>query len=292
MSHNFEVISPQTADELLETIAANQDNHFRFGAGGTDLMMELKRNPEENLTVVNLAQMQDETFQCITKIDDGWRVGALVTAAEILDNEELKTNYYCLWEAAHNLASMQIRQVATVGGNLCTASPSGDIGCALVALQVQCEIINTNGEVRSVPIAEFFTGVRQTVIQKDEVLRSVVIPFNDNDHLQSGFIKVGTRLSMECSVVSLAYHIQKDESGTIQQAGIAIGSVAPTIKYTSSACEFIIGKSKLNEDERKKFATLISEYASPISDVRASAWYREQVLFNISNGLLEEWKCR
>ena len=103
----------------------------------------------------------------------------------------------------------------------------------------------------------------------------------------SGFIKVGTRLSMECSVVALAFHIQKDDSGTIQHAGIAIGSVAPTIKFTDSACNYLNGKSELNQVEREEFAKLVSKYASPISDVRASAWYREEVLFNISKGLME-----
>lgn len=92
---------------------------------------------------------------------------------------------------------------------------------------------------------------------------------------------------MECSVVALAYHLQKDDSGAIQQSGIAIGSVAPTIKFTDSACEFLIRKKELSEAEREEFAKLVSEYASPISDVRASAWYREEVLYNISKGLFE-----
>jgi CO/xanthine dehydrogenase FAD-binding subunit len=287
MTYDFNVESPQTADELLEVIAANQDKQFRFGAGGTDLLLELKRNEHENLTVVNLAQMKDQTFRSVTNAEDGIRIGALVTASEILDNETLKSHYHTLWEATHNLASMQIRQVATVGGNLCTASPSGDIACALVALNANCEIINTKGEIRSVSVREFSTGVRKTVIQKDEVLRSVVVPFNSNTNVHSGFIKVGTRLSMECSVVSLAYHIQRDESRSIRHAGIAIGAVAPTIRYTDSASAFLIGKSELIESEREEFARLVSEYATPISDVRASAWYREEVLFNISKGLME-----
>ncbi|RLD22592.1 MAG: hypothetical protein DRI69_00660 [Bacteroidetes bacterium] len=287
MSYDFNIESPQTADELLAVIAANQDKNFRFGAGGTDLLLELKRAPQENLTVVNLAQLKDPIFKSITKVAGGYRIGALVTAGEVLDHEEVKSEFYTLWEAAHNLASMQIRQVATVGGNLCTASPSGDIACALVALHARCEIINTKGELRSVSVADFSTGVRKTVIQKNEVLRSVVVPINSNPNLHSGFIKVGTRLSMECSVVSLAYHIQMDDNRTIRHAGIAIGAVAPTIKFTDSACAFLIGKSKLIDTEREEFAGLISDYASPISDVRASAWYREEVLFNISKGLME-----
>jgi CO/xanthine dehydrogenase FAD-binding subunit len=287
MSYDFNVESPKTADELLQVIDANQGKQFRFGAGGTDLLLELKRNEHENLTVVNLAKMQDPLFRSVVMTDDGYRIGALVTAAELLANEELKTQFYTLWEATYNLASMQIRQVATIGGNICTASPSGDIACALIALHATCEIINTNGEVRYVPIREFSTGVRKTVLQNNEVLRSVMVPFNFNNNVHSGFIKVGTRLSMECSVVSLAYHIQRDDSRSITHAGIAIGAVAPTIMYTDSACAFLIGKKDLNESECEEFANLVSQYASPISDVRASAWYREEVLFNVSKGLME-----
>jgi len=287
MSHDFDVISPQTVDALLEAIAASQDKHFRFGAGGTDLLLELKRNPQENLIVVNLAQMEDQAFRSIVKEEYGWHIGALVTAAEILDNSELKNEYPTLWEATHSLASMQIRQVATVGGNLCTASPSGDIACALLALQASCEILNTKGEVRRVSIREFATGVRQTVIQRDEVLRSVLVPYNVSNSLYSGFIKVGSRRSMDCSVVSLAYHFQKDDSERIRTAGIAIGAVAPTIMYTESACSFLIGRSGLLDSERDEFAKLVSACASPISDIRASAWYRQEVLYNISKGLLE-----
>jgi xanthine dehydrogenase FAD-binding subunit len=284
---DFDVITPKTKSELLATIAENKEKHYRFGAGCTDLLMELKRKPEENLTVINLAQMHDNDFSTITISKNGMRIGSMATAAEILKNLEIKEMFPVLNESAYNLASMQIRETATIGGNICTASPSGDMACALMALQAKCEILNTNGELRTVPITEFFTGVRKTVLQKDEVLQSVLIPLNSSTTIQSEFIKIGTRLSMECSVVSLAYHLQKDESGKIQQAGIAIGSVAPTIKFPDSACDYLIGKTGLNEIEREEFANKIMEYASPISDIRATDWYRKEVLFNISKGIFE-----
>jgi xanthine dehydrogenase FAD-binding subunit len=284
---DFDVITPKTKNELLETIAENQQKHYRFGAGCTDLLMELKRQPEENLTVINLAQMHDDDFISINISGEEMRIGSLATAAEILKNPEIKKMFPVLHESAYNLASMQIRETATIGGNICTASPSGDMACALMALQAKCEILNTNGDLRSVPMVGFFTGVRQTVLQKDEVLQSITIPLNSFNTIQSGFIKIGTRLSMECSVVSLAYHIQKDESGKIQQAGIAIGSVAPTIKFTDKACDFLIGKTGLNEIEREEFAGKVMKYASPISDIRATDWYRKEVLFNICKGIFE-----
>ena len=126
-----------------------------------NLLMELKKKPEDNLTVINLAQVVDDKFTGYRKDPKLIRLGAMSTAGSIVVNEELKNQYPVLHEAAHNLASTQIRQVATVGGNLCTASPSGDIACALVALAARCEILNSNGKTRTVAITDFFTGTQK-----------------------------------------------------------------------------------------------------------------------------------
>ncbi|MFH1321350.1 MAG: FAD binding domain-containing protein [Bacteroidota bacterium] len=267
-------------------------NNFRFGAGYTDLLLELKKQPDEELTIINLAKLQDEQFIFISHGDEGIRIGAMVTAVKIISDKKLQKQYPVLFKAANSLASRQIRQVATVGGNLCTASPAGDIACALVALEAKCEILSTDGSIRVIPIQNFFVDVRETVLQKNEVLRSVLVPSFQKQNEQVGgiysdFIKIGTRRSMECSVVSLAYHVQADKNNIVLSAGIAIGSAAPTIKFINSACNFLIGKdfSKLSEEEKEEFAGKVLEYASPISDIRASAWYRKEVLFNVSKSI-------
>jgi CO/xanthine dehydrogenase FAD-binding subunit len=287
---NFELISPETTDELLEVISERRGKRFRFGAGGTDLILELKKQPEENLTVVNLGNLNDERFTSIETQDDGFRIGALVTAGGIAANPGLKEQFAVLCEAANRLASRQIRQVATVGGNLCTASPAGDIACALMALEARCEILSARGTVRIIPINDFFVGVRKTDLKRDEILRSVLIPpNNERKRIYSDFIKIGTRRSMECSVVSLAYHIQADEDDKITHVGISIGSVAPTIQFVKSACDYLAGKnfSSIGLSEAKEFAATVLEYASPISDIRASAWYRKEVLYNVSKSIFD-----
>ena len=156
---NFNVISPETTDELLDAIVANQGKQLRFGAGYTDLLLDLKKQPDENLTIINLAHLNDNRFTSISQCDDGIRIGALVTANGILYNKELKKQYPVLFEAANRLASVQIRQVATIGGNLCTASPAGDFACALSALEARCEILNAGGNVRVIPIGDFFIDI-------------------------------------------------------------------------------------------------------------------------------------
>ncbi|PJB15122.1 MAG: hypothetical protein CO118_05115 [Flavobacteriales bacterium CG_4_9_14_3_um_filter_32_8] len=105
----------------------------------------------------------------------------------------------------------------------------------------------------------------------------------------SGFEKVGSRKSMEISIVSLAYHIQMNNDWKIIDAGVTCGAVAPTIPFTSTACEFLIGKNihTISESDKEEFAKRVLEYANPISDIRASDWYRKEVLFNISKTIFD-----
>ena len=287
---SFRVVSPSNREELLQTIAELQSESFRFGAGYTDLLLEIRKAPAPGLTVINLARLIDAEFTAIKMDGSQLRIGCLSTVAQVHGNEAIGLHYPVLRQAAGVLASRQIREVATVGGNLCTASPAGDVACALVALNATCDILRADGTARTVPITEFFTGVRKTVLKRDELLRSVFIPPNrPGVRLHSGFIKVGIRRSMECSVVSLAYHLQISPQDTVVAASVAIGSVAPTIRFTKSACDFLAGKSlrSFDSDAIQSFADLVVSSASPISDRRASAQYRRRALYNISKCVLE-----
>ncbi len=288
---NFEIVNPTSIKELLSEIKKLQKKNFRLAAGCTDLLLELKKNPIEDLTVINLTQITDNLFYSIKKTTSGLWIGAGVTASQIVNNEEIRKNYYTLYNAALNLASTQIRQVATVGGNICTASPSGDIACALVALESDCEIININGKKKRVSIKDFFVGPRKTIISKKDILYGVLVPMNKKgcQKIYSDFIKIGTRKSMECSVVSLASHIQVDKGDKIVHVGFAIGASAPTIRFIDKSPQFLVGKKiiTLSTEDIQSFASLVLSYASPITDIRATAWYRREVLFNISKSIFE-----
>jgi CO/xanthine dehydrogenase FAD-binding subunit len=288
---NFEIINPVSIPDLLTSLKNCQEGSFRFAAGCTDLLPELRKNPGKEIMVINLSHVIDKEFTGVSFSSSGLQLGARVTAHQIVINEDIRANFPVLHKAALSLASTQIRQVATVGGNLCTASPSGDISCALVALEAECELLNTQGQIRKVLISDFFSGVRKTVLLKNELLYRINIPVNhiQTGGLHSGFIKVGTRRSMECSVVSLAYHILFDERKNIIKAGVAIGASAPVIRFTRDACDFLTNKNmaSIEGNEKQAFAEKVLEDASPISDIRATAWYRKTVLFNISKSIFE-----
>lgn len=285
---NFNVVSPESTEELLNIISKNQNNNFKFGAGFTDLIPEQKKQDEEDLIIINLARLDDDNFKSIKKNGNEFRIGALTTIAEIISNKELKTQFPVLNVSANTLASDQIRQVATIGGNLCTASPAGDVACALVALQANCELLSTDSNVRVIPISDFFINVKKSALQKDEVLQSITISVNEiGGKVYSDYVKIGTRRSMEIAIVSLAYLICTDENDIITNAKIAIGSVAQTIKFCNSACEYLAGKNfrMLSSSDKEEFASKVVSYASPITDIRGSDWYRNEVLFNISKGI-------
>ncbi len=287
---NFDLISPQTEDELLRCIAEYQQGRFCFGAGCTDLLPQLEKQPIKNLSVINLGQLRAERFREIKKDEGEIRVGTLVTAHDITAHDLLRQQFPVLHEAAEQLASRQIRQVATVGGNICTASPAGDLACALVALRAQCDILSAAGATRMVPLEKFIIGVRQTDLRRDEILRSIVIPVAKKRHkIYSHFLKIGTRNAMEIAVVSLAYHVEVDGADKVIHAGLAIGSAAPRIPFAQAAGDFLLGKrfSQVSAAEAEEFAAKVASYAAPISDLRASAWYRQEVLRNISRSIFE-----
>jgi len=121
---------------------------------------------ELDLTIINLAKLKDDHFTSIHTHNDGIIIGALTTMTDILSNEYLQ-KFPVLIKAVESLASAQIRAVATVGGNLCTASPAGDVSCALVALGAFCEILDTDGQIRTVPLTQFFTGSENDWIIKE-----------------------------------------------------------------------------------------------------------------------------
>jgi len=286
---NFNIESPSSREELQKSLRKHHTKNIKLGAGFTDLLLELKESTPEELILINLSQLKDDEFNSIGFDPNEFRIGALVTAAQISRDSFIRENFSVLNQAAHGLASAQIREVATVGGNICQASPSGDLSCALVALKANCEIMNMDGQIRLEALKEFFRGPGETSLQKDEVLKSISIPVNQSKTIESGFIKIGKRSAMECSIVSIGYHLQMETDGMITQAGIALGAVGPTVILCNEASSFLIKRNinKLGEDDRLQLAGLIQKAASPIDDPRASAWYRSEVLFNSAKSIFD-----
>lgn len=286
---DFEVINTTTSDELLKAIADNQNNNFKIGAGFTDLINQLKHNPVEDLTIINISQLKDDEYRQISEENDCLRIGTLATASDIVNNSYIKNNFPVLYVAASKLACTQIRNVATLGGNICNVSPSGDMTAALIALKATCHIVDCNGVERAELLSDFIIGLKKTTLTKKEIIKNISIPKNTGSNVKSGYEKIGARNSMEIAIVSLGYHLQMDKDGTITDAGVSCGAVAPTIPFATSACELLIGKNinQISDSDKEEFAKKVISFASPISDIRASDWYRKEVLYNISKTIFE-----
>jgi carbon-monoxide dehydrogenase medium subunit len=167
----------------------------------------------------------------------------------------------------------QIRNRGTIAGNLITASPANDSITPLMALGAQVELVSTGGS-RTVPLDEFFTGVRGTVMRDDELMLDISFPRPDEE-THTGFYKLGLRRAQAISLVNVAIRVRL-EADVVQAAAITLGAVAPTIIHAREAEEHLIGES-LTDETIRRTGELAAKAASPIDDVRASAHYRVEM---------------
>jgi CO/xanthine dehydrogenase FAD-binding subunit len=245
-------------------------------AGGTDLMVEINfdhRRPDALLDLTRLTELSAWDH------DDGTvRLGACVPYSAIMAG--LRGPLPGLAQAAHTIASPQIRNRGGVGGNLGTASPAGDAHPALLASGAEVEAVSTRG-TRLIPIDDFYTGVKRNALRPQELIRAVRIPSADGPQ---AFAKVGTRNAMVIAVCAFAIALHP----ATRSVRTGIGSAAPTPIRARVAEEFLT--AALDEEglwERRgplppsmaaEFARLVSAAASPIDDVRGSAAYRRHAL--------------
>lgn len=246
-------------------------------AGGTDLMPQTesgKRHFES--TLLNIRRV--DGLADISVRDDRVRIGALTTVTEILDHERLSQIAPVLAQTADRFASSQLRNAATIGGNLCNASPAGDLIIPFLLLDAIVELASwTSGAVvfRYIPIAEFFAGPGTTCRRDDELLTAIEFAVPDSGFV-AGFYKSGPRPALEISTVSLGVAgILKDDA--LHSARVAIGAAAPTA-LRARQVESVLDGQALDSAIISKAADLAAAATMPIDDVRASAWYRRHLI--------------
>jgi probable selenate reductase FAD-binding subunit len=260
---------PATLDEALE-LKSRLGRDAVFLAGGTDLVVGVAKGRLDIGHWIDLSRLSDLSY--VAQEDGGLRIGASCTHAMLEASP-----YRALAQAARLVGGPQIRNRGTVGGNLGTASPAGDVNIALLAFDAEVELLSLRGG-RRVSLREFFLSPGKTVMEPDEMIAAVRIPACK----ASGFLKVGKRLSVAISVVCCA--VARLADGRI---GIALGSVAPTPLRASKA-EDLLASNGLNADTIVEAARLVSEEVRPIDDHRASADYRRHVSGVLARRLLAE----
>ena len=259
-------------NEALKILSLEPEN-IKVIAGGTDLMLEIERGQHNSVkTLMDISRIEE--LSKINIDESGWvHIGSLVTHNEVAGSELLHRHAPLLVEACFGVGSPQIRNRGTIGGNLITASPANDTISPLMALGAILTFKSVRG-TRNINIEEFYTGVRKTKIEKDELL--IKISFKSIESpVKSIFMKYALRKAQAISLLNASIILGFDES-VVSMVKITLGAVAPVIVHAKKAESFLLGK-QLTEENIQEAAKLIKEDISPISDIRSSADYRIRI---------------
>jgi carbon-monoxide dehydrogenase medium subunit len=268
----FELAVPGSVDECLQ-ILAKRGPDTKVVAGGTDLLPQLKNGVLKPGWVVDLSAVAE--LRTISDAPDGGlRIGASVTARELELDARVRSRFAALAESAAMVGSVQVRNLATLGGNLCNAAPSADMAPPLLALDAEAVIAGPSGQ-RRVSMASFFLGVRRTVLAPGELLLEIVVPAQG---AQSGgnYLRHTPRRELDIAVVGVASQVTL-AGGKCTTARIALAAVAPVPLRATDAEQALVGQS-LTPQQIERAAELAAGAARPIDDHRGSIEFRHHLV--------------
>jgi xanthine dehydrogenase iron-sulfur cluster and FAD-binding subunit A len=271
MRHEY--INATTIDEVLKALAESGER-ARIVAGATDLILELERGVRKGIeTLIDVTRIPDLDHITIDE-DNIIHLGPLVTHNHCVESRLIRARAYPLARAAWEVGAPQIRNRGTIAGNLITASPANDTITPLVALDASVTLQSTRG-TRMVSLKDFYTGVRKTVMQPDEMMVDISFPAMEVT-TRGTFIKLALRRAQAISIIDVAL-ILDIKADSVKSASIALGAVAPTIIRAVEAENYLAGK-KLTDEVVKEAARLTMNACKPIDDIRGSAAYRSEMV--------------
>jgi len=271
---NFNYMAPESLKEAINLLSQRGKRVIAM-AGGTDLLIVMRNREIEPGNVVDLKRIPDiSNIEYTSK--KGLRIGALAKISDIENSRIIQEHFNILSQAAGALGSVQVRNKATIGGNLCHAAPSADMAPALITLGAKVKINGEKGETL-LPLEEFFKGPGKTVLKHGELLTEIRVP-NMANFSEGVYLKFGPRRAMDLAIVGVACILTMDPSSLkCLDVRIALGAVAPTPMRAKRAEALIMGQ-KLTQSIIMEAARSASKEAKPISDIRASEWYRREII--------------
>ena len=264
-------LSPKTVDEAVNLYSKNQ-GQSKILAGGTDLLVQIRSGVISPETIIDIKNIK-EISEIKNNGEGSFTIGAAVSGASLEENEEFKDYWPGVLEALRLIGSEQIQGRASLGGNLCNASPAGDSVPALIASGATANVQGPNGK-RNLPVEEIHAGPGKTNLKNDEILINFDFPTKEQGSADA-YLRMIPRTEMDIAVVGCAVNITMDEDTCIN-ARVALGAVAPTAVLVNKAAKLLIG-TKLENDVIEKAAKCCEDACNPINDKRGTIFYRKRV---------------
>lgn len=272
MVRTFEYLKPTSLKEAFELLDEHGEK-AKLIAGGTDLMVQWKKkilSPDYVISLRNIPELR------IIEFDGGLRIGSAATHRSLELSEEIRKHFPVITDAVSKLGSVQVRNSATIGGNLCNAAPSADTAPPMLVLEAEVHIASSSGE-RTVPLTEFFTGPSRTVLQHGEIVTRFSVP-KPLPNTGMAYWKHTRRQAMDLPILGVASLLSFDEDlKTCTKARIGLGVAAPTPMRATDAEEFLQGKT-IDETTLVEAGKIAAEQASPRTTIRGTEWYRRDMI--------------
>lgn len=276
--------APASVDEAATVLRGGD---VTILASGTDLMPQTQAGRAWfGRVLMNICRIPE--LRGIAVEQGAIRIGTLTTVTELMESDVIRRDLPVLVEAGDQFASDQLRNTATIGGNICNASPAGDLLVPLLILDAEVELVSMPGgtrESRQVPLREFFVGPGKTARKASELLVAVWVP-RPPEGFVARFHKFGTRPALDIAAISIGIGgvLQR---GVLTQVRIAFGAVAPT-PIRAPKTEAALEARALTVDTISAVAQIAHDEVRPISDVRASEWYRRELIHNLTKRVLDD----
>lgn len=276
----FDYLKPESVRELVNLLA-EQGEDAKIFAGGTDLLVLMRDRairPKYLIDIKGIEELGELSYD----EEKGLKIGATVNLNEIIKSDVVRERFGVLWSAANSLADPILRSRATLVGNICNASPAADMAPALLVLDAEVEVASKEGE-RTIPIQEFFVGVKRTSLKPGEFVRAVRVP-NPPEGARGDYLKWGRTRGEDLAVVGVAGLAANSGKKLVR---IALSSVAPTPLLVPEVKGVFEGGGSL-EEQIDKAASIVVEKISPISDVRAGKEYRLHMAGVLTKQILKQ----
>ncbi len=272
----FTYLVPKTLDEAVSLHQSHGDGAM-YVAGGTDVMVKVKSGKIAPDCLISLRHVTGGLDQLRVNPHSGeLHIGAFVTHRALEMSSLIRQQYPIIYDAVQQIGSVQIRNVATIGGNLVNAVPSADGAIPLIALDARVKIYGTAGE-REVDLIHFFEGPGQTVLQRGEILTEIVIP-KHSTRTAGAYHKFGRRAAMELPLIGIGVLLSfEEDSNRCTKARVALGVAAPTPMRSLNAEKHLVGK-EITEGTLREAGQLAAEESRVRDSIRGVAWFRREMV--------------